>query len=207
LGNELAHIIWLQLADYDWSVRELVQQQTLHDAKAAAARAFDQALYAPHVIVVAAQLIGDVSYRARALGDYMLFTKHIKQVSARGTQITASANYRPRTIAARHMPGQEPFDGALLEQSQRKAALGHPSRKMRKAPEVRTSGGGRIPAALQVRDKSVGVGARTLLKSHAFGVAERVVSGSMMASGSGCTTSVDHRKLCTANLPLKAQKP
>jgi hypothetical protein len=63
----------------------------------------------------AAQLIGDVSYLARSLGDYMLFAKHIEQVSARGTQFTASTDDWPRTIAMRHMPYQEPLDGALVE--------------------------------------------------------------------------------------------
>jgi hypothetical protein len=37
-----------------------------------AAHAFDQALYAPHIIVVAAQRIGDVAYLSRALGDYVI---------------------------------------------------------------------------------------------------------------------------------------
>jgi hypothetical protein len=68
-----------------------------------------------HVIVVATQFIGDVSYLARALGDYVPLAKHIEQMSASGTQITASTSHRARTIAARHMSDQEPFDGALVE--------------------------------------------------------------------------------------------
>jgi hypothetical protein len=72
-------------------------------------------LYALHIIVVAAQLIGDVPYLARSFGDYMLFAKHVEQVSARGTQIAASTDDWPRTIAMRHMPVQEPFDRALVE--------------------------------------------------------------------------------------------
>jgi hypothetical protein len=85
-------------------------------------------LYVPHIIIVEAQLIGDVSYLAGVLGDYMLFAKHMEQVSTRGTQITARTNDWPRTIAMRHMPYQEPLDGALLKRSQWKAALRDPSR-------------------------------------------------------------------------------
>jgi hypothetical protein len=105
----------LQLADHNRPIRELVQQQTSHDAKAGIARTFDQALYALHVSVVATQFVGDVSCLSRALGDYMPLAKHLEQMSARGTQITASTIYRSRTIALGHMPDQEAFHGALVE--------------------------------------------------------------------------------------------
>jgi hypothetical protein len=58
-------------------------------------------------------LIGNVTYLARGLGDYTLLAQHIEQVSARGTQIAASTDDWPRTIAMRHMPVQEPFDRAI----------------------------------------------------------------------------------------------
>jgi len=61
------------------------------------------------------QFIGNVSDFSRGPGDYLSFPKYSQQMSARGAQITAGANYRPWTVTVRYMPDQESFDGTLVE--------------------------------------------------------------------------------------------
>jgi hypothetical protein len=61
------------------------------------------------------KFVGDVSDFLRAPGNYLSFAKHTQQVSARGTQIAAGANYRSRTVAVRYMPDQESFYFTLVE--------------------------------------------------------------------------------------------
>jgi hypothetical protein len=77
---------------------------------------------------------------------------------------------------------------------------------MRKAPEIRASGGERIAAVLQARDKRAGVRAENTVEKPGLrrgGKRERVHDGLQK----WITTSVDHQKLCTANLRLKSRKP
>src|ERR1700722_8174383 len=78
-------------------------------------------------------------------------------MSTSRTQFIASADHRPRTIATRYMADEKALDGTLVEQWDRQATLGHPSRQMRNSPEVPLFAAGRVPATLQIRGKCVGV--------------------------------------------------
>jgi hypothetical protein len=61
------------------------------------------------------QFVGNVSDFLRAPGNYLSFAKNTQQVSARGTQIAAGANYWSWTVAVRYMPDQESFYFTLVE--------------------------------------------------------------------------------------------
>jgi hypothetical protein len=157
-GDELAHVVGLQLVDHDRPVREFPQQQALDEAQTTATCACTQAPHVAHVFVVAAQLVGDRTARQRGRGDGALFPKHGQQMAARGAQITVYAHHRLGTVAARQVLAEELPDGTLVQKPDRKTALGHPARQMRETAKVPGDGVGRVPSSFEASGIDRGVG-------------------------------------------------